>query len=110
MRYFRSRVIKTILLAIGSASFEALMAQEGHHEVQQLRLGPVSIAPEAFIDGIGEWRSATTLDTVWTQFGRIPLKPTILRACSLSHIPAEWHMSIYRSARSKLLPTWSRIS
>jgi hypothetical protein len=76
VRYFRSWLIKTVLLAIASASFESLVAQEGHHEVQQLRLGPVSIAPEAFIDGIGEWRSATTLDTVWTQFGRIPLSPT----------------------------------
>jgi hypothetical protein len=40
------------------------------------QLGPVSLQPYGFFEGIGMWRSAATGDTVSTKFGSIPLYET----------------------------------
>jgi hypothetical protein len=65
-----------------NAGFGQLAEPLDHH----LQLGRIRIAPEGFFDAIGEWRSATTPDTVWTQFGRIPLTPSDSQSLlSLAH-------------------------
>lgn len=65
-----------------NAGFGQLAAPADHH----LQLGRIRVAPEGFVDVIGEWRSATTTDTVWTQFGRIPLTPSNSQSLlSLAH-------------------------
>ena len=75
--YTASRVLLWVVkpaffcLLIGAGT-DALLAQSSSG-IRPLLIGRVKITPEAFVDLIAEWRSATTSDSVWTGFGRIPL-------------------------------------
>jgi len=48
----------------------------GSRKPLTFNLGPVVLRPSGFFDYIAEYRSATTLDTISTNFGGIPLRTT----------------------------------
>lgn len=76
MRQLEFSIPNLVLLSLTAGACYGQLTPQGGHELQSLRLGRIIIIPEGFVDVIGEWRSATTPDTVWTQFGRIPLGPS----------------------------------
>ena len=56
----------------------AALACESQDEAKpfRFRLGPATIRPSGFFEGIGMFRTATTGDSVSTRFGSIPLQDT----------------------------------